>query len=169
MHRISCQHLAMFGTLFRPMTAWHHLACVVPHCTTAADIEGYAELPEEQQKELQARVDESRGETDELYQVHSIIVSPHVYSDTLSCSRCLLSTAPQMRLSSTAWLSVERHGETDELYQVHLQSPIVYDNAIPCTKALPRRSSKSCRRALTKAAARPTSCIRYSYIVLCTI
>ncbi|KAG5192746.1 P-loop containing nucleoside triphosphate hydrolase protein [Tribonema minus] len=50
------------------MTAWHHLACVVPHCNTAADIEGYDDLPEEQQQVLQERVDESRGQVDELYQ-----------------------------------------------------------------------------------------------------
>eukprot|EP00953_Heterococcus_sp_UTEX-ZZ885_P007037 4287-Heterococcus_DN1.PRE.4 len=38
-----------------PMTAWHHLECVAPRCSTGADVEGYDDLPEEHQQALSER------------------------------------------------------------------------------------------------------------------
>jgi hypothetical protein len=52
-----------------PMTAWHHLECVAPRCSTGADVEGYGDLPEEHQQALSERVTASKGELDELYEV----------------------------------------------------------------------------------------------------
>jgi hypothetical protein len=54
-----------------PLTAWHHLGCVVPMVAAAADMEGFDDLDEEFQEQLVQRVESSRGEVDELYQARS--------------------------------------------------------------------------------------------------